>query len=74
LSFTAWSGEGRLRHPVFLGLREDKTAREVVMPVPDPEAQRREVKPLTVVEKETTSQSRWHGAVPPRPRPLVRTP
>jgi bifunctional non-homologous end joining protein LigD len=26
--FTAWTG-GHLRHPVFLGLREDKTARAV---------------------------------------------
>ena len=25
-SFTAWSGAGRVRHAVFLGLREDKAA------------------------------------------------
>lgn len=28
--FTEWTEEGMLRHPVFLGLRKDKTAREVV--------------------------------------------
>jgi bifunctional non-homologous end joining protein LigD len=28
--FTEWSPDGRLRHPVFLGLREDKPASEVV--------------------------------------------
>jgi bifunctional non-homologous end joining protein LigD len=30
LKFTEWTRDNRLRHPVFLGLREDKSAREVV--------------------------------------------
>ena len=30
LRFTAWTHDGKLRHPVFLGVREDKDAREVV--------------------------------------------
>jgi bifunctional non-homologous end joining protein LigD len=30
IGFTEWTAQGRLRHPVFLGLREDKRAREVV--------------------------------------------
>jgi bifunctional non-homologous end joining protein LigD len=30
IGFTEWTGGGRLRHPRFLGLREDKAAREVV--------------------------------------------
>lgn len=30
LGFTEWTTAGRLRHPRFLGLREDKPAREVV--------------------------------------------
>jgi bifunctional non-homologous end joining protein LigD len=30
IGFTEWTRDGHLRHPVFLGLREDKTAREVV--------------------------------------------
>jgi bifunctional non-homologous end joining protein LigD len=29
VSFTEWTAEGRVRHPVFLGLREDKSAAEV---------------------------------------------
>lgn len=28
--FTEWTRDGKLRHPVFLGLREDKDAKEVV--------------------------------------------
>jgi bifunctional non-homologous end joining protein LigD len=30
VAFTEWTGAGRLRHPRFLGLRDDKSAREVV--------------------------------------------
>jgi len=30
VAFTEWTNAGRLRHPRFLGLREDKAAREVV--------------------------------------------
>ena len=28
--YSEWTSDGSLRHPAFLGLREDKTAREVV--------------------------------------------
>jgi bifunctional non-homologous end joining protein LigD len=28
--YTEWTSDDSLRHPTFLGLREDKTAREVV--------------------------------------------
>jgi bifunctional non-homologous end joining protein LigD len=28
--FSEWTDDGMLRHPVFLGLRNDKSAREVV--------------------------------------------
>ena len=65
VSFTAWSGEGRVRHPVNLGLRDDKAAAEVVMPIPDPDAPRRVVKPPRGTRSSPTSQSRWKGAVPP---------
>ena len=34
--FTEWTSAGRLRHPVFLGLREDKDARDVVRERPRP--------------------------------------
>jgi bifunctional non-homologous end joining protein LigD len=30
IGFTEWTGAGRLRHPRYLGLREDKAARDVV--------------------------------------------
>jgi bifunctional non-homologous end joining protein LigD len=30
IGFTEWTADGRLRHPRFLGMREDKAAREVV--------------------------------------------
>jgi bifunctional non-homologous end joining protein LigD len=30
VKFAEWTRDGRLRQPVFLGLREDKAAREVV--------------------------------------------
>lgn len=32
--FTEWTQDGKLRHPVFLGLREDKQATEVVREAP----------------------------------------
>jgi bifunctional non-homologous end joining protein LigD len=35
VKFTEWTPDGRLRHPVFLGLREDKTGDEVVIDRPD---------------------------------------
>jgi bifunctional non-homologous end joining protein LigD len=34
LAFTEWTSAGRLRHPRFLGLRDDKPAREVVREAP----------------------------------------
>lgn len=37
VSFTEWTADGRLRHPSFLGLRDDKAPREVVRETPQPE-------------------------------------
>jgi bifunctional non-homologous end joining protein LigD len=34
IGFTEWTRDGQLRHPRFLGLREDKPAREVMREVP----------------------------------------
>ena len=34
VAFTEWTRDGRLRHPRYLGLREDKPAREVVRELP----------------------------------------
>ena len=30
ISFTEWTKDGKLRHPVYLGLRDDKDPKEVV--------------------------------------------
>lgn len=46
-SFTAWSGAGRVRHAVFLGLRQDKAAKDVVRDPADPDAERRAITPKT---------------------------
>lgn len=35
VEFTEWTADGRLRHPVFVGLREDKRARDVRREYPD---------------------------------------
>ena len=45
VQFAAWSGSGRVRQAVYLGLREDKTAAEVVREPADPEAERKTVRP-----------------------------
>ena len=34
IAFTEWTRDGRLRHPRYLGLRDDKPAREVVRELP----------------------------------------
>ena len=62
-SFTAWSGAGRVRHGVFLGLREDKAAKDVVRDPADPEAERR-----VIAAKDYAGPARRRGpviAVPP---------
>ena len=45
IQFAGWSGAGRVRHAVYLGLREDKPAAEVVRDVPDPDAPREPFRP-----------------------------
>jgi hypothetical protein len=45
VSYGGWSGAGRVRHPVFVGIREDKAPRQVVRPVADPEVSRGIFKP-----------------------------
>jgi bifunctional non-homologous end joining protein LigD len=42
VQFAGWSGHGRLRHAVYLGVREDKAADEVVREIADPEAARQD--------------------------------
>jgi bifunctional non-homologous end joining protein LigD len=45
IQFVSWSGSGRVRHAVYLGLREDKPADEVVRDVANPEAEHKPVSP-----------------------------
>ena len=68
--YTGWSGAGRLRHPVFLGLREDKPAAEVVRDLADPEAPRAPYR----AGRTTSGRRGWHGAVPPAPKPPLIAP
>jgi bifunctional non-homologous end joining protein LigD len=49
-SFTAWSGAGRVRHAVFLGLREDKAPKDVVRDPADPQAERRTITPKDYID------------------------
>ena len=43
--YVSWSGSGRVRHAVYLGLRDDKTAADVVRDIANPEAERKPVYP-----------------------------
>ncbi len=38
ISFQEWTADGKLRQPAFLGLRDDKSAREVLLPEDYPES------------------------------------
>jgi len=47
VKFTEWTSKGEMRHPVFLGLRTDKKATDVVREIPRPG---REARPLIKVK------------------------
>ena len=64
VQYTAWSGAGRVRHPVYLGIREDKAPEDVVRDLADSEAPRTLYKPSHAA-RITTARKGWHGAVPP---------
>jgi bifunctional non-homologous end joining protein LigD len=63
VQFAAWSGAGRVRHAVFLGLREDKPAREVVRDVAD-----------SAAERVATNPPEGKGAASERSRPGIAVP
>ena len=65
IRFASWSGAGRVRHSVYLGVREDKPAVEVVLPVQDPEAERTAVKPRAAPARVLGAQPNPKVAVPP---------
>ena len=70
IQFAGWSGAGRLRQAVYLGLREDKDAKEVVREPPDPEATRTAISPRP--GRAEAARKRPKIAVPPE-RPAART-
>jgi bifunctional non-homologous end joining protein LigD len=63
--FTDWSGSGRVRHAVYLGLREDKAASDVVREIADPGAARVEFKRPRVNTRVVGGPKRSPAAVPP---------
>ena len=63
VQFASWSGSGRVRQAVYLGLREDKAATEVVREPADPEAERKSIKPRAPADGEKRGPT---VAVPPR--------
>jgi bifunctional non-homologous end joining protein LigD len=67
VQYAAWSGAGRVRHAVYLGLREDKPAREVVRDVADAAAPRT----LFAARSGVRSARRSKVAVPPVQRIIV---
>jgi bifunctional non-homologous end joining protein LigD len=70
VQFSNWSGSGRVRQSVYLGLREDKPAKEVVREPADPEAERKSIRPSP-----GDPTARKHGPViavrPPRASVIV---
>jgi bifunctional non-homologous end joining protein LigD len=60
VAFTGWTNDGRLRHPSFQGLREDKAAREVVREEP--------ASPAAASSKRKSSGTKKRGATAPRSR------
>ncbi len=66
VQFTAWSGSGRVRHAVYLGQREDKSASEVVREPADPKAERKMVSPRQASGAAGTAKRGPVVAVPPR--------
>jgi len=53
VEFTEWTSDGRLRHPSFHGLREDKPAKQVVREMPKPPNQKSGVRANFTATKST---------------------
>ena len=71
VQYGTWSGEGRLRHPVYLGLREDKPAEEVGRDVPDPEAKRTALRPRRTARTTISKVPRRKGVPKPPPSSVL---
>lgn len=70
IEYTNFSGTGRVRHGVFLGLREDKEAEDVVLDPPDPDAKRVASTPRQGTEPASV-RARSAAVVPPRRSAVV---
>lgn len=62
ITFSEWTEEGSMRHPIFFGLREDKDPTNVVKEVPIEEKE-----PMKAEEKET-KKAKAKAAAPPKKR------
>ena len=58
VAFTEWTSDNRLRHPSFLGLREDKAPAEVVKEVPVAAGETRKQKAETRSRKQATGNQK----------------
>ena len=68
IAFTEFTSDGVLRHPSFIGLREDKPAADVVEEKPEPVAKAKKAKPRRQARREAV---RRHD-LQPRARDLSR--
>ena len=71
VSFTSWTDDGKLRHPSFAGLRDDKSPRDVVRETPVPA---RAAGGGAGARKRVPPARRRPPDTPPRRRPAVRDP
>ncbi|HET7882596.1 MAG TPA: DNA ligase D, partial [Acetobacteraceae bacterium] len=69
IEFADWSGSGRVRQASYLGLREDKTAKEVVRDPADPDVARRSIAPRP--GEPGATRHRAVLAVPPRRKSAI---
>src|SRR5207245_6727943 len=61
VSFTGWTEDGHMRHPVFMGLRENKTASEVRREVVEDvsEIQRDQTDSPRATKRKATARTDW---------------
>ncbi len=73
--FTEWTDDRKLRHPVYLGLRDDKNPRAVVMEEPSPAPAPENRGGVTDGPKERAAPKRTGARyAKPKPRPAARPP
>ncbi|HET7233408.1 MAG TPA: DNA ligase D [Longimicrobium sp.] len=76
VAFTEWTDEGILRHPTFQGLREDKSAREVVredeqsLPAPAKKSATRSPAPASASKAKDKPAAEAKAGTPEYERPL----